>query len=306
MRDTFRKRVKAMKVLLRLLLIAYLLVMVLLAFLQRKLIYFPTTADRLPVAAFADVTALYPAAADVRMRSEDNVEIAAWLLTNEPVHDSGNDSRRPLVLLFHGNAGDRSHRFGWYDLLSRCSTDVLAIDYHGYAESGGKPSEAALYQDGRAAWKYATETLKYRPSQILVMGVSLGGAVAVHLVSEQSHAGEPPAGLVVVATFSSMVDVASGHYPWLPVRAVLADRYPSDSRIGLVTCPVLQFHGDRDRVVPQQFGRRLFAAVPEQSASAIAKRWVNLPGIGHNDLLSGGRRLIHAELAAFTKRTFAE
>ncbi|MEZ6062741.1 MAG: alpha/beta hydrolase [Planctomycetaceae bacterium] len=294
-----------MRVLLRVLLIAYLLVVVLLAFLQRRLMYFPATADRLPVAAFGGLKTLYPAAEDVRIRCDDAVEIGGWLLTKEPVDHAADPAGRPLVLFFHGNAGNRAGRQFWYQLLSDCGVDILAIDYHGYGESQGTPTQAALYSDADATWSYAVDTLRYKPSQILVMGVSLGSAPAVHLASARSAAGKPPAGLVTVAAFSSMVNVAASHYPWLPVRAVLADRYPSDEKIKLVTCPLLQFHGDRDTVVDQKFGKQLFAAAPDASRSKVPKRWIELRRTGHNDLIANSGRTIQAELADFVLRVTA-
>ena len=138
------------------------------------------------------------------------------------------------------------------------------------------------------------------------MGVSLGGAAAVHLAHDTCQNNQPPAGLVVVATFSSMTEVASRHYPWLPVRAILVDRYPSAEKIVHVDCPFLCLHGDQDRIVEQEFGRKLFEAAPTTSGQGIAPRWVHLDGAGHNDLLASHGNVIAQELSQFVDITITD
>ena len=113
-----------------------------------------------------------------------------------------------------------------------------------------------------------------------------------------SRKGTPPAGLVLVATFSSMLDVAAAHFRWLPVRWLLLDRYRSDKAIAQVTCPILQFHGDLDTLVALPFGRRLYELVHAKSSGGIAKEFHLLRGAGHNDILDRYGRFIRDEMAA--------
>lgn len=215
------------------------------------------------------------------------------------------NAARPLVIFFHGNGGNRGGRVGWYDVLADVDCDVLAIDYQGYGDSEGKPSQTALENDARAAWAFAVDHLGRDPESIVVMGVSLGGAVAVALAAEQCRNGPVPAGLVTVATFSSMVEVAASKYRWVPVRAVLLDRYPSADRISQVTVPFLHFHGEDDRIVEPEFGRRLFEQAPERSVANIPRRWVTLPQTGHNDILLRSRRIVLEELRRFVRSVAA-
>ena len=281
------------RVVLRKTLTVYLVVVILLAFLQRSLLYHPSKTKDLSVAQYPDVTKLYPDAQDARIECGDGVTIGGWLLRQNK------DEKSNLVIHFHGNAGDRARRVSWYQILQQLDVDVLAVDYHGYADSGGKATEDTLELDAQATWKYATDKLGYSPDNIIVTGTSLGGAMAVYLTARQCEAKQPPAGMATIATFSSMVDTAGYHYPWLPVGAILVDRYPSDDRIANITCPVLLLHGNQDTVVPQNLGEKLFKAAPAISNSGHRKRWVNLRGAGHNDVIHVGRREILSELAAF-------
>ena len=277
------------------LLIAWILVVLLFTFVQRKMMYFPATARSLSVELFGELRETYPSTEDVAFASSDGNTIHGWWLHHSA--DSGHN--RPLVLMFHGNAGNRAGRISWYSILGQAGCEVLAIDYQGYGDSEGKPSQAAIEADAEATWQYAVNHLEYSPSRIIVMGVSLGGAAAVHLSATQSELGHAPAGLIAVSTFSAMVDVAASHYPWLPVRAVLVDCYQSDEKIPKVTSPYLQFHGDCDTVVEARFGRLLFECAPQLSACGTAKRWVDLPECGHSDMLYRCRPLIHQEITQF-------
>ncbi|MGV0802121.1 alpha/beta hydrolase, partial [Mycolicibacterium elephantis] len=118
--------------------------------------------------------------------------------------------------------------------------------------------------------------------QIVYFGESLGAAVAVGLAVQR-----PPAALILRSPFTSLADVAAVHYPWLPVRRVLLDRYPSIDRIASVRAPLLVIAGDSDDIVPEQLSRRLY------EAANAPKRYVVVPGAGHNDqaLLDGTKML---------------
>lgn len=285
-----------MRRLLRIVLITYMLVIILLGFFQRRLLYHPRKSPNLAVAQFPDITRIYPTATDVSIRCDDEMTIRGWLLQQDPVDARTEPVRRPLVMFFHGNAGNRSGRIGWYQMFQQAGADVLAVDYHGYGDSEGNMSESAMQSDCTATWNYATQTLGYKPADIIVAGTSLGGAAAVLTAAEHVQRDDTPAGLIVVATFSSMVDVARSIYPWLPVKAILVDRYPSDERIPAVKCPVVVLHGDSDSLVDQKFGRQLFDAAPAKSADGRLKQWVSMTSVNHNNLADDGRKFILAEL----------
>jgi hypothetical protein len=126
--------------------------------------------------------------------------------------------------------------------------------------------------DARAARAWLAAREKCDPADIVLMGESLGGAVAVDLA-----AGEGARALVLESTFSSLPDVAAYHYPWLPVRWAMRTRLDSAAKIGRYHGPLLQAHGDADTIVPIRFGRRLFEAAGEP------KQLLLLSGHDHND-----------------------
>jgi fermentation-respiration switch protein FrsA (DUF1100 family) len=125
----------------------------------------------------------------------------------------------------------------------------------------------------------------------------------VTLAAEKCKAGTPPGGLILRSTFSSTVDAASFHYPWLPIRLALLDRYDSLSRIGAVTCPILMMHGDNDHVVPFSLGEKLFDAAHAESATGVEKRLVALKGASHNDVLDMARGTMRSAIGNFLRDT---
>ena len=109
-----------------------------------------------------------------------------------------------------------------------------------------------------------------------------------------------PAALIVRSTFSSLVDAGKYHYPFLPVRLVLVDRFESIDRIPQVTCPILQLHGAQDTIMPIELGRRLFAAAPEEIVQwNCEKQFVELRNAGHNDVVLVAEAELRAAIQAF-------
>ena len=271
-------------------LLFYLAVIALSIWFQRTLMYPAGRAVQLAVAEFPVTTGKFSKAVDVEIVSGDNEKIRGWFLQAEK-----NRGDR-LVLFFHGNGSHRARRLSWYELFRSINVDVLAIDYRGYADSEGQPSENALTEDAAATRKYATQTLGYRPDQIVIAGESLGGGVGVKLASTVCQHGEQPAGLILVSTFSSMLDTARNRFWWLPVRFLLIDRYRSDLEIPYVTCPVLQFHGTTDSIVPLPLAQRLQEVTPAKSKSGVAKKLVLFRGTGHNDAMNRNGKELQEEI----------
>jgi pimeloyl-ACP methyl ester carboxylesterase len=208
---------------------------------------------------------------------------------------------RLLTLFFPGNGGNRAYRIPEIEVLLGAGSDVLIVDYRGYGDNPGAPSEKAIAADAREFWKFATDELRLSPSQIILYGESLGGAVATRLASELCEEGSPPAGVILRSTFSRLTDVASEHYPWLPVRLVMGERYPSIERIARVTAPILIVHGERDMVVQYEHGVRLFEAAPATSADGTPKQFVTLPKSDHNDVLETEPEKFQSAIESFVQ-----
>jgi fermentation-respiration switch protein FrsA (DUF1100 family) len=239
---------------------------------QRRLMYFPLPQELGPVA-----TAL-PGAEEVSFRTEDGLRLGGWFLPG-----AGGKGSRTTVLVFNGNAGDRSLRAPLAAALSQAGLSVLLFDYRGYGRNPGTPSEGGLLLDARAARAYLAGRSDVDPNLLLYFGESLGAAVAVALAAEQ-----PPAALILRSPFTSLAELGRLHYPFLPIVSVLLrDRFDSIERIPRVRCPVLVIAGKQDRVVPPAYSRRLY------EAASGPKRFDLIPGADHNDQeLLTGKRLI--------------
>ncbi|MFC7358713.1 alpha/beta hydrolase [Nocardioides astragali] len=239
--------------------------------LQRQLIYFP---DRTPVPGAGEVIA---GARDVTLHTADGLELRAWFVPPAGPTDEG-----VAVLVAPGNGGNRAGRAGFAEELSRRGLAVLLMDYRGYGGNPGEPSEDGLAADADAAVE-ALEELGFPAERTLYFGESLGSGVVAAL-----QARHPPAGIVLRSPFTDLADVGAHHYPWLPVRVLLRDRFPVVEHLTTSDVPVTIIYGDRDSVVPTV----LSARVADQAPS-LAERVV-LAGADHNDPVMFGSRVADA------------
>jgi len=225
-------------------LIAYGLITLMIYVRQGKMVFFP---ERVMLATPEMAGLAYD---DVSIQTSDGVTLHGWFVPN--AQDS------PVLLFFHGNAGNISGRIPIIELYVRLGFSVFILDYRGYGKSGGRISEKGSYRDADAAWSYLTQAKGIPESSIVLLGRSLGGAVAIELASRQA-----PGALIVESTFTSIPDVGAHHYPWLPVRFLSRIKYPSIRRIPKVTCPKLFIHSPGDEIIPFAHGRKLFEAASE-------------------------------------------
>jgi len=239
---------------------------------QSRFIYFPT-AD-VPAPGEIGLTDVE----QVTFTTIDGLRLNGWFFA------ASGPLPRVTVLVFNGNGGNRAHRGPLASALQRQGFQVLLFDYRGYGGNPGTPSESGLLLDARAAQAY----LAHRPyvdlSRVAYFGESLGTAVAVDLAVEH-----PPAALVLRSPFTSMVDLGQTHYPFLPVRFLLRDRFAAIDRIQRIRVPLLVIVGGRDRIVPIDNSRRLY------EAAETPKTLLVLPEADHNDYeLLAGDKMIQA------------
>jgi fermentation-respiration switch protein FrsA (DUF1100 family) len=200
---------------------------------------------------------------DVSITTSDGVELHGWLVPRP--------GAQRVLLFFHGNAGNISHRGDSIRIFHRLGLDVLIIDYRGYGSSQGSPSEQGLYRDARATWSWLTRERGYAPADVVIFGRSLGAVVAAHQASETQ-----PGGLILESGFSSARDASRAIFPvlsWLVVGRYDFDAARALRRVG---CPVLVLHSPEDEIIPYRLGRKLYEAAREP------KQFVELRG-GHND-----------------------
>ena len=238
---------------------------------QRRLIYLPSSGT-VPSAA-----TMLAGARDVQLTTTDGLRLGAWYVP----------ARGPAgtftVLVANGNAGDRSLRAPLARALKNQGLGVLLFDYRGYGGNPGSPSEEGLARDVRAAHRFLTEE-GVPENRLLYYGESLGAAVVAELATEH-----PPAGLVLRSPFTDLASVGQIHYPFLPVRALLKDRYPVAEYLGRVTAPITVVYGTKDSIVPPGESRRSVAVARGPT------RLVAVEGADHNDpALLNGDALIQA------------
>jgi uncharacterized protein len=239
---------------------------------QRRLMYFPIGG--VPAPGEIGLTGVEP----VTFETTDGLRLGGWFVA------ASGPSPRVTVLVFNGNAGNRSHRAPLAAAFQRHGLQVLLLDYRGYGGNAGTPTENGLATDSRAARAYLAGRPDVDASRIVYFGESLGTAVAIDLASEH-----PPAALVLRSPFTSMSDVGQYHYPFLPVRLLLRDRFAAIDQIRRIQVPLLVIAGGHDTIVPIESSRRLY------DAAVAPKTILVLPDADHNDAeLLAGEEMIRA------------
>jgi pimeloyl-ACP methyl ester carboxylesterase len=226
-----------------------------------------------------------PKIEDCTFAASDGVKLHGWYC--EPHRNVGGELARVpanmVLLWFHGNAGNLSHRYDMIRMLMKIPVNIFIIDYRGYGKSEGAPSEQGLYADARAAWDYLTRERDIAQERIIIFGKSLGGVAAIDLASKVEAAG-----LIVQSSFTSASDMAAAILPIYP-SFFLRTKMDSKGKISNVHCPKLFIHSRADEVVPYELGRKLFEAAREP------KQFYEVERAPHNSTyLVGGKEYLEA------------
>jgi fermentation-respiration switch protein FrsA (DUF1100 family) len=216
-------------------------------------------------------------AQDVWLRTSDGVRLHAWFLEV---------SGTPLVTMYlKGNGTNLTNRTGHLREIIPAGSSVLILDYRGYGKSQGRPTERGLYRDADAGYEHLI-AMGYKPAQIVLLGESLGSAVAVDLACRR-----PCAGVILECPFTSFSALAGAVVPW--AGRLFATGFNSLGKIGGVHAPLLIIHGDHDTIVPYAMGRALFEAANEPKSL-----WT-VEGATHVDIVQAAGPLYRARLQAF-------
>ncbi|GAB3108370.1 alpha/beta hydrolase [Streptomyces calidiresistens] len=245
--------------------VLWLLVVLAAWLLQRQLIYLPDRSAPPPPAGVEEVA--YTGA--------DDAELTAWFLPA----DTASPRPHATVVVANGNGGNRAGRVPLAEGLAERGYAVLLTDYRGYGGNPGDPREEVLAEDFLAAVAQVADRPDVDPDRIVYLGESLGSAVVSEAAAER-----PPPALVLRSPFPALADVGRHHYPFLPVRTLLRDRFPTAEHLTRYEGPVLVVAGDSDRIVPDRFSRQV---VEEHTAGPISLHLIG--GADHNDraVLSG-------------------
>jgi fermentation-respiration switch protein FrsA (DUF1100 family) len=227
---------------------------------QARLIYFPNLPSRAITATPSDIGLAFE---PVKIKTDDGVMLDGWFVPAK--------KPRGVLLFFHGNAGNISHRLGSLKIFHELNLSTLIFDYRGYGKSEGEPSEAGTYRDAEAAWQFLTGDLRVPPERIVLFGRSLGASVAAWLASRRD-----PAALILESAFTSVPDLAAELYPFLPARWLSRFRYDTREYLKRVASPVLFVHSPEDEIIPFAHGKALY------EAAVGKKQFLTLRG-SHNE-----------------------
>jgi len=222
---------------------------------QKSLTYFPDRTHYTPREAGI------PEMEELKLLTSDGQTIIAWYRPPQ-------ESSKPTIVYFHGNAGNIFNRGFIARSFLRKGYGMLLLTYRGYSGNPGKPSEEGLYQDGRAALRFI-QNEGVSPGCVVLYGTSVGSAVAVQMATEFEIAA-----IILQSPFTSLQDVANFHYPFfLPFSGLVSDKFDSLSKAHEISLPILIVHGKSDRIIPPELSRRLLEKFPgPKEAEYIPKR----------------------------------
>lgn len=232
----------------------YVLATLMMYLMQRNFMYFPDKS--MPVA---------PNSVEIaRVIAKDGVKVQGWYVPPR-------DDAKPVIILFHGNAGHYGHRVYKANYYINAGYGILLAGYRGYGGNEGTPTEQGLYNDARAYMEWVRGREPER--DFVLYGESIGSGPATQMAVEFDVAA-----LVLETPFASLADAAASHYPIFPVNLLVKDRFDNEAKIAKINAPLLILHGYQDNVIPYSSARKLY------NSAVDPKVFADFPQGNHNDL----------------------
>jgi len=223
------------------LILFYILLTILVFFLQRNLLYHPSVDNYLKDDLVEEPTEIQK----VKITTEDKIDLIGWFYNKDI-------KKFKTILFFHGNAGSLENRTYKLNHLKDLDVNFLIIAWRGFSGNEGKPNEAGLYEDGRSAVKWLN-TKGIKDENIILYGESLGTAIAVEIAQNKKYSG-----IILESPFTSMINMGKKYYPFFPVSFLLKDKFESNKKINNILVPVLVIHGKVDKIVPYTMGKKMY------------------------------------------------
>ena len=231
--------------------IIYILISVTLFFLQRNLLYHPSTNNYFEDNLTVQID-------KIKITTKDNIELLGW-------YHKKDIKNYKTILFLHGNAGSLENRIHKINHFEDMNVNFLIIAWRGFSGNKGKPSEKGLYDDANSAVRWL-EKKGIMKKNIIIYGESLGTGVATEIAQNNNFAG-----IILESPFTSMIDAAKNKYPFLPIRFLLKDKYESDKKIKNIKSPLLVMHGEVDMIVPFWMGKKIYSIANEPKYSHFTK-----------------------------------
>lgn len=206
---------------------------------QSSYIYYPTKEITVTP---ADIQLEFE---EIYIETSDKQRLHGWFIPHP--------TPRATLLFFHGNGGNISHRLEKINVFNDLGLNIFIFDYRGYGLSTGDPDEAGTYADAIAAYRFLIEEKNISPENTIFYGESLGSSISSWLAKQH-----PPGALILDSGFTSIKDMASHYYPFLPVNIITRIRYPTLQHMMDINSPLLVIHSIEDEIIPFDHGLELY------------------------------------------------
>ena len=224
----------------------YVLLLTIVFFFQRNLLYHPSVNNYLKDKITNEPTEIEK----VKITTVDNIDLVGWFYNK-------NIEKFKTILFFHGNAGSLENRTYKLNHFKDLNLNFLIIAWRGFSGNAGKTNEVGLYNDAASAIKWL-QSKGITEQNIILYGESLGTGVAIEVAQNKNYAG-----IILESPYTSMVNVGKKYYPFFPVSLLLKDKFESYKKIKKVSVPILVLHGKKDKIVPFSMGKKIYELANE-------------------------------------------